>query len=158
MQNNPNPLISINNLQNLLMQLNNHLYKINEIILEMNNIINNQMKNTMMEPMNNLINQMLNFQNINPNFVLNKDYLKNFDIVNVTFIKNSLRLNIPVESSTIFNDVLKLYFTKINMPELIDNYNGKMTFLLNAKAINGFNKLSELTDAKNVPITVVEHS
>ena len=156
MQNNPNSFISINGIQKLLIELNNHLFKINEIILEMNNIINNQMKNTMIPPMNILINQIMNFQNINPNFELN-DYLKNADIVNVTFIKESFRLNIPVERSTIFNDVLKIYFTKINRPELIDNYKGKMTFMLNAGAINGSKKIGELTIGKNLPITVIEH-
>ena len=154
MQNNSNSLISINGIQKLLIELNNHLFKINEIILEMNNIINNQMKNTMIPPMNNLINQILNFQNINPNFELNK-HLKNVDIVNVTFIKDSFRFNIPVECSTIFNDVLKLYFTKINRPELIDNYKGKITFLWNAKAINVFKKIGELTGGKNLPITII---
>ena len=129
MLNNPNDAyICINEIQKLLIQLNNHIYKINEIIAEMNNIINNQMNNCMMAPMNNLMNQMNNFMNFgqfNPNFIFNKENLENFksqDIVNVTFEKDNIRMNIKVERNSTIKNLLKLYFIKINRHYLIDNY------------------------------------
>ena len=165
MQNNPNYLVFVNEIQSLLNQLNNHLFKINEIIVEMNNIINNQMNNAMMVPMNNLMNQMNNFMNFgqfNPNFIFNKENLENFksqDIVNVTFEKDKIRMNIKVERNSTIKNLLKLYFIKINRPDLIDNYKGKMTFLYNARKIDEFNTIGELIGpiSVNPIIIVVEH-
>ena len=123
MLNNPNDAyICINEIQKLLIQLSNHVYKINEIIAEMNNIINNQMNNCMMAPMNNLMNQMnnfLNFHNINQNFMFDKekfDIFKKKGLVNVIFRKKDQpSINIVTERNTTFKNVLQIYFNKIGL-------------------------------------------
>ena len=98
--NNPNnTFICFNEIQNLLIQLNNHIYKINEIIAEMNNF--------------------LNFHKINQNFMFDKekfDIFKKKGLVNVIFRKKDQpSINIVTERNTTFKNVLQIYFNKIGL-------------------------------------------
>ena len=71
---------SINQLPGLLTQLSNYMFKINEIILEMNNIINFHLNVSN----NNLVNQMNNFINFNQN--LNPIYKQEKKIISMYYL------------------------------------------------------------------------
>ena len=151
MNNNPFSFIC-----NLLTQLSNYTFKINEIILEINNILNNQMNNPMLNQNNILMGQMnlMNFENkfnynMNP---LNNDIIPQepFEIkyYNVKFeTKTGLRTLIKAEKNLTLNELLTLYFKKINKPEFINNYKWPMKFLFNANCLEEqFSKETKIKD------------
>ena len=123
-------------IRNLLTQLSNYTFKINEIILEINNILNNQMNNPMLNQNNILMGQM-NFMNFENKFNYNMNPLNNdiipqepseIEFYNVCFIKNSHpETVINIGKNLTLNELLTLYFKKINKPELINNHKKYIT-------------------------------
>ena len=129
---------SINQLPGLLTQLSNYMFKINEIILEMNNIINFHLNFSN----NNLLNQMNNFINFNQNLnPICKQEKKNY--INVLFIDklNDTKVNVFVEDDLTEFDIIKVYLNKINRPDLIIDFEKELNFSFNGKKFGDKNKI-----------------
>ena len=129
---------SINQLPGLLTQLSNYMFKINEIILEMNNIINFHLNFSN----NNLVNQMNNFINFNQNLnPICKQEKKNY--INVLFIDklNATTINVFVEDDSTEFDIIKVYLNKINRPDLIIDFEKELNFSFNGKKFGDKNKI-----------------
>ena len=129
---------SINQLPGLLTQLSNYMFKINEIILEMNNIINFHLNVSN----NNLVNQMNNFINFNQNLnPIYKQEKKNY--INVLFIDtfNDTKVNVFVEDDSTEFDIIKVYLNKINRPDLIIDFEKELNFLFNENKFGFKNKI-----------------
>ena len=161
-------------IQNLLNELNTHLYKVNEIFFQMNNIIkqinipmineiNNKiikMNNNMGEIMNNQIyNNMNNIQFQNQ---LNKEKI-NFDEniqIGFRFKKPDADFFININKKKTINELLNLFLKKINKTEYIDNYKDYFTFLFNAEDIQEYKnkKIEEVILKQNMLITVITTS
>ena len=136
--------IVFNQLNGFLGQISNYIYKINEIILQMNTIIINQLNSPMIGQINNLINnqinQMDNFinnnQQINYNFNDNQclkrgeNILNNNNLTNIVFKNcNGTTINIKIDEEKEIQELINLYFKKIGKPDLINNYNLKYSFI-----------------------------
>ena len=150
MQNNEN----ISSLQYLLSQISDHIYKINIIINQMTNIMN-QMHSPMINQLNNLmINQMNNFANLNQkmncNFNLNNSLQnQNINLTNIIFDHcNGTKVTLIVDTSKTIGELLNLYFEKIKKPELINNYENLYYFEYNNMKIEKYKekKIKDILD------------
>ena len=166
-----NPFYQI---QNLLNEVNAYVYKINQIILQINNIINlnlnnnnsnNFLFNNRINKANNLIN-MNNFMNMmnqmnnnmNDDILINKKK-ENINYAKVTFIKvNGPKTELSIDNNKTVNELLNIYFQKNNRFEFIDNYEKNFVFLFNAIFLN--EKKNEIIKDMNIRnhsvITVIE--
>ena len=118
------------------MELSNYIYKINEIILQINNLMN-QNNFLMANQMNNLMKQMNDINNIN-NFGNNNNFNHNFeflynpkDLYNFVFQDDDGNSTIiTINKNKTINELLNAYFQKIGKIEYINNYN-KIRFQYN---------------------------
>ena len=134
---------NLNQLQNLLLQVNNHINQINAIIIQMNNLINqinNPINMPMLNQMNNLMNSMNNYKNfgnqINYNNNIDYSFKENKEIMNITFkFTRHESLLIQIKGNETINELINLYLQKINMPNLMNNYEDKLHFCYNGKLL-----------------------
>ena len=145
--NNQNPF---NQIQLLLIELSNHVSKINEIIIQMNNAMNqinlsmNNQFNNQLNDMNNFINMMNMNMNMNPiNCNINDINKKENDEIFFNFrFKNPSIFNVytsvSIEENKTINDLLNEYFRKNNRFDCIDNYDKNISFIYNSENINSF--------------------
>ena len=161
--NNQKSLNSLSQLQNLLAQISIHISKINEIIFEMNNILNNQINSPFINPFNNLMCRMNNFNNFNfnqniPLFNKKVENIVNKDVLNVTFKSSHFQTNIIADSNITIKELLKKFFLRINQPELIDNYKDKLHLLFNGVKLDDSNEkpIIQIFESRNPSVTVLE--
>ena len=140
---------NINQLQFLLNELNNYFLKVNDIIIQMYNIINqlntpvSNKFNNQMEKIENFMNMnQMNFNsNINTNIILG-DNNKEKNYCNIIFNNSNFKTFIPIDINKNINELLNEYLKKIKRIKLIDNYDNKFLFIYNG------NKLNENKDSK----------
>ena len=141
-------------IQNLLTQASNYVSKINEIILQINNIINSQNQMNEMMQMN-----MMNFQNnfnLDFNPLLNNQPPKlNIRMINVIFEYRSQIINITAEEYLPITEVINRFLKTIYKPELINNYKNNIKFLYNAVELDMSKKVGEFNYNSDFKITVV---
>ena len=133
-------------LNGFIREISNYINKINEIILQMNAIIFNQTNCPMMGQINNLINneinRMENFTNknneINYNFNANVNQClkRGENMINYNKKTNILfkhddgtSINIIIDEEKEINELINLYFEKIEKPEFANNYKMKYYFI-----------------------------
>ena len=170
MKNIINPFYQI---QNLLNEVNAYVYKINQIILQINNIINLNLNNNNssnflshnktneennfinMNIFNNMMNQMNNNMN---NDILNNKKKDDIDYINVNFIKdNGQKTLLSIDNNKTINELLNMYCQKNNRFELIDNYDQYLAFLFNAEVLNKKkNKIIKDMGIRDHSIIVIE--
>ena len=142
---------SFGQIQTLLAQVSNYVSKINEIIFQINNIINSQNQMNQMNQMMqmNMMNNMMNFENkFNPNLnpLLNNKFPQqlNDKKINVIFNYQGNKINILAEEYLPINEVINRFLKKIDKPELINNYQKKMSFLSQGCMIDYSKKVKEI--------------
>ena len=154
---------SFEQIQNLLTQVSNYASKINEIIFQINNIINtqNQMNQMMqMNMMNMMNNDMINFEN---NFMPNINPLLNNQIqqqlndskINIVFNYQGNKINVVAEESLPINEVINRFLKKIGKPELINNYQRKMTFLYGGLELDYTKNVKEINISRQSRLDIV---
>ena len=169
--NQQDPLFQV---QNYLNELSFHINKINYIIIQMNSFINNQINSSQLSKdmnaqMNNFMmmnNNSINFNmnmnnNLFPNIQENDDNLiekiRTDNLINIVFNYNEKHSNIQtVNKKLSINDLLNLYFKKINKIEYINNYNKFFHFYYNGKIINNSKEIIENILKDNSVITVLD--
>ena len=140
---------SFEQIQNLLTQISNYISKINEIIFQINNIINSQNQMNQMMQMNMMNIDMMNFEN---NFMPNINPLLNNQIqqqlndskINIVFNYQGNKINVVAEESLPVNEVINRFLKRIDMPELINNYQKKMTFLTGGEELDYSKTVEEI--------------
>ena len=140
--------------QYYLNELSLHITKINDIIIQMNNYINQINNSQLFIDINNQKNQMNNFMmnnpmnfnmNMNMNMNMNNNLFPNMNkqddfneiihkdnLINIQFFYHEmLSANIQFANRTLtINDLLNLYLKKINKRELVNNYNNNFFFII----------------------------
>ena len=144
---------SFEQIQSLLSQISIYVSKINEIIFQINNIINTQ---NQMNQMNeiiqmNMMNNMMNFgNNFNPglNPLLNNQGMQQLKDkeVNIIFNYNNKFTNIIAQNYLPINEVINRFLTKIDKPELINNYKNQMIFLFDGSVLDYSKKVKEISN------------
>ena len=170
---------SLFQVKNLLNELSVHINRINDIIIQMNNVVN-QMNMPFINNINNQLNEMNNFMlmmnQINNNNMNNmnnnkKDYyeddlyhqivkseqFRKDTFVNIQFNYNSIKVNIPyVNKNLTINELINLYLVRTR-PWLINNYDNYYFFILNGSIINDCkNKFITTLIRDNCVIKVIE--
>ena len=135
---------SFEQIQNLLTQVN-YASKINEIIIQINNIINSQKQMNHMMQMNMMNNNdIMNFEN---NFKPNINPLLNNQIpqqlndrkINIVFNYQGIKINIVAEEYLPINEVINRFLKKISKLDLINNYKNEMAELDYSKNVKEIN-------------------
>ena len=157
---------SFEQIQNLLTQVSNYVSKINEIILQINNIINsNNQKNQMMQ-MNLMNNNMINFaNNFNPNFnpLLNNQMSQQLNAkkINIVFNYQGNSINVIAEEYLPINEVINRFLKKFGKPELINNYQKEMAFLLNGERLDCTSNVQEIKEFRqerlDIAVVFINH-
>ena len=133
MNNFQNQINSINQLPILLAQLNDYMLKINEIILEMNNIINIHINSSNSNFLNLNQMQMNNIMNFNAN--LNPAFKPKKNLMTILFNDRSNIITVSVDKNEDLTEyeIIKLFLNKINRPDLIGDYEKELYFLFNGQ-------------------------
>ena len=75
-----------------------------------------------------------------PNFGINLNILnKSNSAINILFI-DQIKINIVATENTKIIDLIRLFFYKINRPDLAANYKDKVSFIFNGKKINEYSQ------------------
>ena len=140
---------SFEQIKNLLTQVSNYISKINEIIFQINNIINSQNQMNQMMQMNIMNNNMMRFDNnfipiINPLLINHIPQKLNDKKINLSFNYRGDKINIVAEEYLPINEVINRFLKRIDMPELINNYQKKMTFLTGGEELDYSKTVEEI--------------
>ena len=138
---NENPFSQI---QMLLSELSIYVNKVNEIIIQMNLIMNKMnypiinQPNIQMNEMNNFMNMMnVNQMNLNNNIENNFEINKKKFFYNFQFSEsNGKVIGFPFEIDKSCNDLFNEYCRRSNNFNFIDNYDNYIDFIFNASLIN----------------------
>ena len=130
-------------------QASNYISKINEIIFQINNIINSQHQMNQMMQINMMNNNMINFENnfnVNLNPLLNNQQPLQFEekFINIIFNYHGNFINIVAQEYLPINEVINRFLKRIDKSELINNYQNKLTFLLEGGELDYSKKVGEI--------------
>ena len=81
---------------------------------------------------------------INNNFPINNAFNKNNSVLNIRFNNSQTVTNITTTENTKIKDLIRLYFYRINRPDLMANFSQKVAFIYNSKRLK-INEYSQET-------------
>ena len=101
----------------------------------------NQMQLCQMYNQMNKNNTQLMNQGMNNNYNMNMNYNNNDDKINICFSSmQGSRIVMMFDPDETVEGALKKYLLRVNLPQLINNIQGKMIFILSAQSLHFWDK------------------